>query len=74
MPRGKIFRGPAKKTSAPIRLAGIARRLKEQRDCSWFDHREMRARIAESEADIREGWTKRFDSPEAALVYLDGWL
>lgn len=43
----------------------------EDDDWHWFDHPEMQARIAEAEADRREGRVKRFDSREAALAYLD---
>lgn len=37
----------------------------------WFDHPEMKARIAESEADVREGRTRRFDSREEAFAFVD---
>ncbi|HET6231775.1 MAG TPA: hypothetical protein VFE05_16995 [Longimicrobiaceae bacterium] len=74
MPHGKMSSGTAKKTSAPIRPAGSARRVKKQGDWNWFDHPEMQARIAESETDICEGRTKKFDSPADALAYLNGCL
>jgi hypothetical protein len=40
-------------------------------DRRWFDHPEMQARIAEAEADMREGRVKRFDSRDEAMAYLD---
>lgn len=36
----------------------------------WFDHPEMQARIAEAEADRREGRVTRMDTPEAMEAYL----
>jgi hypothetical protein len=37
----------------------------------WFDHPEMQARIAEAEAERREGRVKRFDNRDEAIAYLD---
>jgi hypothetical protein len=54
------------------RVRRVLGRLRKADDWHWFDHPEMQARIAEAEADLREGRVKRFDSREAALAYLDG--
>lgn len=40
-------------------------------DGHWFDHPEMQARIAEADADRREGRVKRFKTREEALAYFD---
>lgn len=42
------------------------------RDQLWFHHPDMRAHVAEAEADFREGRFTRTDTPEAAQAYLDG--
>ena len=41
------------------------------RDQLWFHHREMQARVAEAEADFREGRAVATDTPEEAQAYLD---
>src|SRR3954453_22111365 len=41
------------------------------RDQLWFHHPEMQARIAEAEADFREGRFTVTDTPEEAQAYLD---
>jgi hypothetical protein len=38
----------------------------------WFDHPEMRRRIAEAEADRREGRVTRMESTESISAYLEG--
>lgn len=53
------------------RVSRTLDRVRKADDWHWFDHPEMQARIAEAEADRREGRVKRFDSREAALAYLD---
>jgi hypothetical protein len=40
-------------------------------DQSWFHHSEMQARVAEAEADFREGRFTRTTTPEEAQAYLD---
>lgn len=42
------------------------------KDQLWFQHPDMQARVAEAEADFREGRFTRTDTPEAAQAYLDG--
>ena len=42
------------------------------RDQLWFHHPEMRARIAQAEADFSEGRTKQTRSPRQAQAFLDG--
>lgn len=37
----------------------------------WFDHPEMQARIAEAEADRREGRVIRTETPEEFQAYLN---
>lgn len=41
------------------------------RDQLWFHHPEMQARIAEAEADLREGRVSRTETPEEAQALLD---
>jgi AbrB family looped-hinge helix DNA binding protein len=41
------------------------------RDQLWFHHPEMQARIAEAEADLREGRFTRTETPEEAQALLD---
>ncbi|HEX8692698.1 MAG TPA: AbrB/MazE/SpoVT family DNA-binding domain-containing protein [Longimicrobium sp.] len=41
------------------------------RDQLWFHHSEMQNRIAEAEADFREGRFVRTEAPEDAQAYLD---
>jgi hypothetical protein len=40
-------------------------------DQRWFEHPEVQARIAEAEADFREGRFTRTSTPEEAQAYLD---
>jgi hypothetical protein len=40
-------------------------------DQLWFHHPEMQARIAEAEADFREGRSTRTETPEEAQAFLD---
>lgn len=40
-------------------------------DQLWFHHPEMQARIAEAEADLREGRVTRTETPEEAQALLD---
>ena len=40
-------------------------------DQRWFHHPEMQARIAEAEADLREGRVTRTETPEEAQALLD---
>jgi len=47
------------------------RRRPGMRDHSWFQNPEMQARIAEAEADIREGRVTRGSSWEELLAHLD---
>ncbi|MBW3654609.1 MAG: AbrB/MazE/SpoVT family DNA-binding domain-containing protein [Gemmatimonadetes bacterium] len=42
------------------------------RDQLWFQHPEMAQRVAEAEADFREGRSTSADTPEAAQAFLDG--
>ena len=42
------------------------------RDQLWFHHPEMRARIAQAEADFSKGRAKRTRSPRQAQAFLDG--
>jgi hypothetical protein len=42
-------------------------------DQRWFHHPEMQARIAEAEADIREGRTWRTETLEEAQALLDSF-
>lgn len=37
----------------------------------WFHHPEMQERVAEAEADFREGRSIRTETPEAAQAFLD---
>ncbi len=62
--------------TTPRRLSGGMRRVilrpgRRTRDQSWFYHPEMQARIAEAEADFREGRFVRFHSLEEVMEYLD---
>jgi DNA-directed RNA polymerase specialized sigma24 family protein len=41
------------------------------RDQSWFHHPEVQKRVAEAEADFREGRYTRTATPEEAQAYLD---
>lgn len=41
------------------------------RDQLWFHHPEMQARIAEAEADLREGRVTQTETPEEAQALLD---
>ena len=41
------------------------------KDQLWFHHPEIQARIAEAEADFRDGRSTRTDTPEEAQAYLD---
>ena len=41
------------------------------KDQLWFHHPEVQARIAEAEADFRDGRATRTDTPEEAQAYLD---
>lgn len=41
------------------------------RDQVWLHHPEMQARLAESEADFREGRFTRTETPDEAQAYLD---
>lgn len=41
------------------------------RDQIWFHHPEMQARVAEAEADFREGRATRTQTPEEAQAFLD---
>ena len=41
------------------------------RDQLWFHHPEMQERVAEAEADFREGGYTRTTTPEEAQAYLD---
>jgi len=41
------------------------------KDQLWFHHPEVQARIAEAEADFREGRFVRTSTPEEAQAYLD---
>lgn len=60
---------------------GVVRRAKQgvqsvlfggrlRNEWHWFDHPEMRGRIAEAEADRREGRVIRADTPEEIEAYL----
>ena len=40
-------------------------------DQLWFRHADMQDRVAEAEADFREGRFMRTDTPEDAQAYLD---
>lgn len=40
-------------------------------DQRWFEHPEVQTRIAEAEADFREGRFTRTSTPEEAQAYLD---
>lgn len=40
-------------------------------DANWFDHPEMQARIAEAEADRREGRVTKMNTPEEFAEYLN---
>ena len=40
-------------------------------DQAWFYHPEMQARVAEAEADFREGRFTRTGTPEEAQAHLD---
>lgn len=42
------------------------------KDQLWFHHPEMQARLAQAEADFREGRSTRTDTPEEAQAFLDG--
>jgi AbrB family looped-hinge helix DNA binding protein len=42
------------------------------RDQLWFHHPEMRARIAQAEADFSKGRAARTRSPRQAQAFLDG--
>ncbi len=53
-----------------LRLVALLRGRK-RRGWHWFDHPEMRARIAKAEADLHEGRVKEFNSREEAFAYLD---
>ena len=69
MPKPKGSPGPLKgpKRNAQRPVPGAP--LREDR--RWFDHPEMQARIAEAEADRREGRVTRMDTPEAIEAYLN---
>jgi hypothetical protein len=69
MPKPKGSPGPMKgpKRNAQRLLPGTP--LRDDRH--WFDHPEMQARIAEAEADRREGRVTRMDTPEAIEAYLN---
>ncbi|HEV7588878.1 MAG TPA: AbrB/MazE/SpoVT family DNA-binding domain-containing protein [Longimicrobium sp.] len=41
------------------------------KDQLWFHHPDVQARVAEAEADFREGRFTRTDTPEEAQAYLD---
>jgi bifunctional DNA-binding transcriptional regulator/antitoxin component of YhaV-PrlF toxin-antitoxin module len=41
------------------------------KDQLWFHHPEVQARVAEAEADFREGRFTRTETPEEAQAYLD---
>lgn len=41
------------------------------RDQLWFHHPEVQERVAEAEADFREGRFTRTETPEDAQAYLD---
>lgn len=41
------------------------------KDQLWFHHPEMQARIAESEADFREGRYTSLETPEEVIAFLD---
>jgi hypothetical protein len=47
------------------------RRIRGERDDSWFYHPEMQARIAQAEADMREGRVTRGSSLEELMAHLD---
>jgi hypothetical protein len=54
-------------------LAGESRSSVALRDDeSWFLHPEMARRVAEAEADFREGRATSVDTPDAAQTCLDG--
>lgn len=42
------------------------------RDQLWFRHPEMERRVAEAEADFRDGLSTRAGTPEETRSYLDG--
>jgi len=41
------------------------------KDQIWFHHPEMQARVAEAEADFREGRFTRTETPDEAQAHLD---
>ena len=41
------------------------------KDQLWFHHPDIQARVAEAEADFREGRFTRTNTPEEAQAYLD---
>ena len=51
--------GTPRKKSGPMRIISRVFARKKEPEWHWFDHPEMQARIAEAEADLREG---RFES------------
>ena len=68
MPKVRDGLAPIRRAKRTVRHALFGGRLRE--DWHWFDHPEMRARIAEAEADRREGRVTRMDTPEAIEAYL----
>lgn len=52
---------------------GLLRRIRGRRErpWHWFNHPEMQARIAEAEADRREGRVIRTETPEEFQAYLN---
>ena len=64
--RSRMVKRPANRAIAP-------RRVRARTSSSWFFHPEMQARIAEAEADLRDGRTHRTDSADSAQRLLDSW-
>jgi hypothetical protein len=74
-PPKKVVRSPHRRRLSRS-LTGLRKMLspaKESADRHWFDHPEMRARIAEAEADFLNGRSYHTDSPEAVEALFDSW-
>jgi len=77
MPQKVGATGRDAKSTAPRKRQPSVRRAAHRvaRDeWHWFDHPEMQARIAEAEADVREGRVEHFDSVDGLLKRLESLL
>jgi hypothetical protein len=72
MPKTQVSSaGSRRKRPTRWRIISRVFDLATGRRSHWFDHPEMRARIAEAEAERSAGLGKRFDNRDEAVAYLD---